>query len=257
MDAIEWVAAEQQKVELLVAPVLASGTYPSAVTLVRAGAGGSGGLFYRLAGGYERALFDIVRTDAAARVVQLVRDRLAPWRDGAPVENATIDRVRSVLVEIDDVPENQRDALAADEGIEVAMRRSTTHCDLHVFNVLVSDDEDAMVIDFAAVAQGPASVDPVALELSIIFHPDARDVCGDWPSVEQAENWDDFDRYVDGCPAPAFAEACRRWAFEVAAGDREVFASLYAYAARQLKFEDTRHEIAHALLSCARRRLGA
>jgi len=46
------------------------------------------------------------------------------------------------------------------------------------FNVLVPDDGQPMIIDFAAVGSRPASVDPVTLELSMIFHPDAREVCG-------------------------------------------------------------------------------
>lgn len=252
---IRWVVDEQQRVELLVAPTLASGSYPSAVTLVRAGAGTCGGLFYSFAGGYERSLYELVNAPNAPELVGAIRGQLAPWRDGAPVADMTIHDIRDLLVTLDDLPPELLGPLAQDENRSISTRRSTAHCDLHVFNVLVSDTNDPMVIDFGAVTQAPAALDPLTLELSIVFHPDAAAICDGWPSASQAQAWDDLGQYVEGCPAPGFVEACREWAFGVAAGDLEVFASLYAYAARQLKYQNTRHEIATALLDCALRRL--
>ena len=257
LDTVAAVCDEQHRVETLVAPVLPSGSYPSAVTLLRAGAGSRGGIFYRFAGGYDRSLFDAVAGGAGAEVVAAVRQLTEPWREGAPVEQLNLETIRNSLVQSADLPQDLQGAVRSDESVEVSARRCTTHGDLHLFNVLVPDDGQPMIIDFAAVGSRPASVDPVTLELSMIFHPDAREVCGEWPSTEQAEHWDDLNSYVDGCPHPDYIRACRLWAFEVAAGDREVFASLYAYSVRQLKFEDTPHAIALALVACARRRLGA
>lgn len=256
LNLLEHVIAEQQKVEMFVAPVLPSGAYPSAVTLVRCGAGGTGGLFYSLAGRFDRSLFDALQGGSAAEVVMRVRALLKPWLDGAPVERMTLGSVRECLIEEADLPTQYRGTLAPDEGIEVSARKCTGHFDLHVFNVLLDEDNGPIIIDFAAVNAGPASIDPVSLELSLVFHPDARGLGGSWPSAEQAENWDDLDRYSQGCPDSAFVAACRQWAFDVAAGDREVFASLYSYGLRQLKFTDTPHNVALALVQCARRRLG-
>lgn len=256
LDDIKWVEAECHNVETLVAPTLASGSYPSAVTLVRAGAGNSGGLFYRFAGGFERSLRDVVTSHDAPRVVEAVRNRLEPWRDGAPVERTTLEEIREGLVRMEQIPEGHRDAVAADESLEIAIRRATAHRDLHICNVLLSDSQIPMIIDFASVGPAPASVDPVTLELSVIFHPGAHDMTRSWPTLEQADHWDDFDRYVDGCPSPKFIESCRLWAFDVAAGDLEVYAVLYAYALRQLRFDRARRDVALALAGCALRRLG-
>ena len=254
LDDIHRVSAEHQKVERLVAPVLQPGTYPSAVTLVRAGAGTCGGLFYRFAGGFERSLFDLA-DEARAEVVGALRAQLDPWRDGSPVEEATIEDLRMLLISESELLGAAGDSLAADESRRISIRRATSHCDLHVFNVLISDNDEPMVIDFGAAASAPTAIDPVTLELSILFHPDAVGSCGDWPSREQAEAWDQLDEYLAGCPVPNFVRACREWAFGVAAGDYEVFASLYAYSARQLKYANTDHEVASALLGCAIRRL--
>jgi CheY-like chemotaxis protein len=256
IDALERVSAEQQKVENYVSPALPSGAYPSAVTLLRAGAGKRGGLVYSFAGGFEKSLADAIRAQTGAEPVERLRAVLSPWRDGAPVEETTLNQVRECLVESGDIPEEHRALMAGEEGVEVSVRKCTGHRDLHVYNVLLSDAGNPMIIDFAAVGPAPVSVDPISLELSLVFHPDARHITGDWPSVEQAECWDDVDTFTQGCPDREFVGRCRQWSFEVAAGDREVFGAMYAYALRQLKFSDTPDLITTGLIRCARRRLG-
>jgi CheY-like chemotaxis protein len=256
LDEISRVRDENHRVETLVAPVLLSGSYPNAVTLIAAGAGSIGGLFYRLADGFDRSLFDAIRQGSDAQsIVDALRLHLQPWRDGAPVVRLALSDVRRLMVADEDVPASYADELDVSE-VTFDAARCTSHCDLHIFNVLVSRDEMPMVIDFGEVGSAPPSIDPITLELSPIFHPDSVDELNGWPSVGQTERWDDLASYLDACPFPKFVSACRTWAFEVAAGDREVFAVLHAYAARQLKFPDTQHDLALALVSCARRRLG-
>jgi Ser/Thr protein kinase RdoA (MazF antagonist) len=45
------------------------------------------------------------------------------------------------------------------------------HGDLHGSTALVSASGSAVVVDYGDVAEGPASLDPVTLELSLILHP--------------------------------------------------------------------------------------
>jgi hypothetical protein len=70
-----------------------------------------------------------------------------------------------------------------------------------------------------------------------------------WPSIEQAAHWGDLDLYLIGCPIASFIRECREWALRVAAGNREVAASAYAYLLRQLKYDDTNKDLALALLT--------
>ena len=256
LDTIATASAENDRVETLVGPTLLSGSYPSAVTLVSAGASRCGGLFYRFAGGYETSLVDLIASPSAGQLVAKIRSLLSPWVDGARVEEVSLASVRELLAYQDKVPQDVLDQASAAEASTISSRWCTAHCDLHVFNVLVGAGETPMVIDFGAVQAAPPSLDPITLELSLFFHPEARKALGsNWPSVEQAERWDDLAFYLENCPAPMFVTACREWAFDVAAGDREVFAGLYAYAARQFQFDPDVHPVAAGLVSCALRRL--
>ncbi|MEX2100139.1 MAG: hypothetical protein WEB19_01880, partial [Acidimicrobiia bacterium] len=129
--------------------------------------------------------------------------------------------------------------------------------DLHGLNVLVGSGGVPLLIDFGEVRHGPAATDPVVLELSALFHPDAPEVLGDWPTADQARLWFDLESYTDGCPITAFVRACRRWASAqgVAAGDHEIAAVVYSFAMRQLKYEGTNKALALALIAAAAERL--
>jgi hypothetical protein len=87
------------------------------------------------------------------------------------------------------------------------------------------------------VAYGPTPLDPVSLELSLLFHPDAPKWESDWPLNDQLARWADFEVYEQDCPFPQFIRTCREWAVEVARGNRDVFACAYAYAASQARFK--------------------
>jgi hypothetical protein len=122
-----------------------------------------------------------------------------------------------------------------------------SHGDLHGFNVLVNDQNEPTLIDYGEVRKANGALDPVTLELSILFHPGIRGRFGDWPSVEQAAQWADMDSYLAGCPVSEFVRACRGWATVAAAGTDELLATAYAYALRQTKYGDAGTELALAI----------
>jgi hypothetical protein len=84
-----------------------------------------------------------------------------------------------------------------------------------------------------------------------VFHPSVADIRGGWPTLDNCRFWDRLDKYLVGCPVPGFVQACRKWAFEVSAGDREVYSNVYSVAIRQLKYPDTNHELAEAIARSA------
>ena len=126
-----------------------------------------------------------------------------------------------------------------------------SHGDLHGSNIFVSP-AGAQLIDYGDVGTAAASLDPVTLELSLFFHPDAPYRDGVWPSLEQAGSWGDLSTYIAACPFPDFVRDCRRWALRAGAGNREVAACAYGYLLRQLKYEDTNKALALALLDGVR-----
>ncbi|MBO6575704.1 MAG: phosphotransferase [Rhodothermales bacterium] len=127
-------------------------------------------------------------------------------------------------------------------------RRGIQHGDLHPANVLLID-ERPLLIDYERYESSALlCTDPVTLEFSLLFHPDAVRWRGDWPSEEQAAEWHDINTYTRNCPAAEFVIACREWAYATEEDPRAVAASVYAYACRQLRYPKTDKALAIALI---------
>ena len=167
---------------------------------------------------------------------------MARWTDGVPETRKTIKQVRQRL--LDDLSLDQiratfdLDWILNFENRPVQVRWACTHGDLHGKNIFVSS-AGPQLIDYDDIDDGPASLDPITLELSLLFHPDGPGRTGAWPSADQATMWGSLEVYLEGCPFAEFMRECRAWAIDVAAGRREVAASAYSYLVRQLKYHDT------------------
>jgi hypothetical protein len=237
--------------------LLGAGNFIAEMDVVEAGAADWGGVFYTLAAEYDRSLFELLRVDAAAgtRLVGRLRTIEDPWRVSARATNVKVRDVRRLLVSDEEVdrmqgefPGGWRDF----EARELSIRRGCQHGDMHGLNVLTAPGDRGVLIDYGEVTdQAPACLDTAVLELSLVFHPAASGIRGAWRTAENARAWDQLDDYLVGCPAPEFVRACRSWAFAVSAGDREVYATVYSSAVRQLKYGDTDHEIARAIATSA------
>jgi hypothetical protein len=105
-----------------------------------------------------------------------------------------------------------------------------------------------ILIDFAQVGESTASLDPITMELSLLFHPASRVMSAAWPTVNHAEHWDQIEEFLDRCPAAPFVRAAREWAHRVAAGPREMYATTYALTLRQMKYPDTDKDLARAIV---------
>jgi hypothetical protein len=127
------------------------------------------------------------------------------------------------------------------------------HGDMHGKNVLVDRAGHVMLIDFGDVERRPLGLDPVVLELSLIFHPD-RPRPGSEPPVDACMHWADVDQFAGATAFPGFVKACRDWALQVA-GERQVLCLTYAHAVRQLKYPETDKAKAVAVARAAAARL--
>ncbi|MGH2798961.1 MAG: hypothetical protein ACRDM0_15105 [Thermoleophilaceae bacterium] len=204
---------------------------------MQAGAGRRGALIYQLADEYTRSLFGLIadRDDAAVTATERLRERLGEWVTGAPVVARSLVELRRPL--ISDVQLRTAEITAPDErDVEVAVRETMAHGDLHGLNVLVNQLNEPALIDYGEVRRANAALDPVTLELSIVYHPTMAGRLDGWPTEAQAASWHDLDAYCDGCPVDAFVRACRAWAQDVSAGEQEVLATAYAYSIRQVKY---------------------
>lgn len=220
---------------------------------VFAGAGPLAGVFYRLLPDLE-SLAAVVRSDPtrASRVVNHLQPAERIWTEGRPQSARRVQDIRRYLVS-DEEMQNVKQLL---EGIDwesfenrnVQARICTQHGDLHCGNVMVDAHDEPVMIDYACVGEGTSCLDPITLEMSVLFHPDSKTVSGDWPTPAQVDRWDDLDTFTRGSPSEAFLRAARHWATEVAAGRREFYATAYALSVRQLKYADTDKVIAQGII---------
>jgi aminoglycoside phosphotransferase len=251
----EDAADEFERYRNFVASRLAPGVFAPTVMSISAGLRKQSGLISTLAGDGYQSVFRLLRENPseAARVVSHLRDKLAPWYDNPATNMITLRELRREKAS-DDVtsrPEPLGDRLDVIEELEIEMPRVITHGDMHGENILVDRRGQPLLIDFGDVGFGHAPVDPVTLELSLIYHVEgpARDnAIGssiDWQS------WPDISQCYGSSPLSAFASECRSWADEVGS-PRATLAFGYAHSLRQLKYPDVAAQIAIAIAqACA------
>lgn len=205
--------------------------------VVQAGAGRRGALIYQLADEHTESLFGLVASDdpAALTAAERLQARLTEWVSSAPVVVRSLAEIRRGSIADMELRRSGLN-LPDERDIDVMVREALAHGDLHGFNVLVTPRGEPTLIDYGEVRRAPAALDPLTLELSLIFHPNMARNLGVWPSEEQAKRWMEIDFYSRGCPFEDFVRACRSWAYEVAANADEVAAIAYAYSLRQAKY---------------------
>ena len=221
---------------------------PRKLAMLEFGAGGLAGIFYGLAEGFELSAFDLAlcqdgRAMAAINGVDAATRR---WTDGVPETRRTIREIRRRVLEDDALSailgRYAINWVNAFESVQIQTRWACIIGDLHGSNILVAANGAAVLIDYGDVGDGPASLDPITLELSLLFHPNRINLSG-WPSLDQARNWGSLDDYLKECPAVEFVRACRQWATRISAGNRELAACAFGYLLRQLRYEDTNKEL--------------
>lgn len=232
---------------------LANGAFPPVTGELNVGAAGFSGILYQVVGHEVQSLFDVLMADVAraTEAVARLRQDQAIWHGARKIEKFRVSDVRRALIG-DVTLEGHKHLLdgidlSDVENIEIDVARCIQHCDLHCGNVLFDDGGRPMVIDYPETGLACASLDPVALELSTIFHRDAPDRAG-WPSELRAELWPDVDGFCSETLHEQFIRSCRAWAHGVAASPQEVLAVAYAYALRQVKYEDTDKALVRAIV---------
>lgn len=222
---------------------LGIGACPPLYCAVDSGVGANGAIFYTLTDDDTASLFDRLAADPliGPTVVGRVRAGLQRWTEAATADIVSVGDVRRRLIDDDAAAVVEAkfniSSLRAIETRPVQVSQSCIHGDLHCGNVLVKSDGDAVLIDFGDAGPGFTSLDPIALELSLIFHPDAAKLGLRDGLMKNLEAWPNVDEFVLDDRLKPMILACREWAHDVGGGDHSVLASAYAYALRQLKYE--------------------
>jgi hypothetical protein len=222
---------------------LGIGACPPLYCAIDCGVGQHGAIFYTLTDEDTVSFFERLAADPSIgpTVVGRVRSGLLRWTEAATADMVTVADVRRRLIDDSEAQAIEDKfgiaSLRTIEARNVQVSQSCIHGDLHCGNVLVKSDGDAVLIDFGDAGPGFTSLDPIALELSLVFHPDAKKLGLRDSLMENLEAWPDVDGFVRDDRMKDMIAACREWAHDVGGGDQSVLASAYAYALRQLKYE--------------------
>ena len=256
IDHIQDIHQESNNMKSFVVPILQQGKYAAEIDIVDVAAGCLGGLFQRRADTFNYTLGQKMEREPkdATIIINELHEAETPWIDSAGNAQIRIKEIREWFLQ----DESQLDKIPGSinwetfEARSVNCRISNQHCDLHPGNILVDDDNHILMIDFAKTSDNRSLVvDPISLELSLVFHREFKKLCQPWPNIKQIEDWFDLDKYIVDCPLPEFVSACREWTISVCSTPREIAAVVYAYSVRQLKFPDVDEEIALTLISTA------
>ncbi|EOD9097904.1 TPA: phosphotransferase [Pseudomonas aeruginosa] len=259
----EKISEESRKYDSMVG-ALGIGSFPSKLCLLEYGAKNSSAIFYRLANNHDQSLFDLAQTEPKScfPVIEKLRETLQPWAEGSTVIRRRISEIRQCLLK--DV---NKDAIKSKfslgwideiEDLTVSVRWGRTHGDLHGGNILVSRELSPVLIDFGDVSEGALPLDVSTLLLSHFFHPETAD------ELIASIGINEIIAAVNKLEFPtewSLGEAMNfiiQWLKDHSSdSERTIFASIYSYTLRQLKFDDTNKELALGILEVCRTRLAS
>lgn len=254
VSSLKDIADERGRYDAEISRLLPGG-YPSLTVAIDAGAGDYGGLFYGMVGDSVESLFKRLAVGHASlpQVPARIRAIETPWYLAKEVRDVSVAQIRRRMigdVSLHEVAEHLQgiDTTAIEARI-VRTGHCSQHGDMHCANVVFAGAGDGMVIDFGDAGPSVGTLDPVALELSTIFHAQHSLLPTAWPTEQHMEKWVTVAEFVKDCSFATFILGCREWANEAAASPEEVIAMAYAYAMRQLKYDDTRKPLLRALIS--------
>lgn len=103
------------------------------------------------------------------------------------------------------------------------------------------------MIDYGDVKEAPACLDPITLELSLLFHPKGPLLVENKISKPMVDSFLSDSLQIDDDYCLDYINECRKWTSDKSIGRKEILSVRYAYLIRQLKY-DTNPEVASKLL---------
>ncbi|MFA1684537.1 phosphotransferase [Achromobacter dolens] len=221
---------------------------------INRGLRGFAGVFYSLAEDHDETLFDVIakRPQAVAPILHAVRAGMERWPGAGTMRQVKVQEIRRRLLSDGALAEIQKKfdlpEIAAVEELEVRAHSACIHGDLHGGNILISNKDAPILIDFGDVGPGFSCIDPITLELSMIFHPDSNQNGVAQSLLGRIHDWPDIESYCTQNPLSPVIEACRDWAHDQGGSDGAVLAAGYAFAVRQLKYETVDPQVTTGLI---------
>lgn len=255
------ISEESLKYDTMVG-ALGIGSFPSKLCLLEYGAKNIAAIFYRLANQHNQNLFDLIQagSETSLKVIENLRETLIPWKEGSTIIRKTISEIRRCLLK-DEHKNSIKDAYSLAwideiEELTASVRWGRTHCDLHGGNILISRDLSPVLIDFGDVSEGALPLDAATLFLSPFFHPDtANDLIESIGITEIISAVERLETTSNSTLSPTI-NFTLKWLREYSSdADRTIYASIYSYTLRQLKFDDTNKTLALGILEACKNKL--
>lgn len=236
---------------------LAVGCFPGYLAEFFAGCGDRKGVFFQFAVHYTNDYFDMFAQgdDALLQVATATKGIFTNWTQVKQPEHMTVGDIRRFLCsdekfatltsDFEELGINFTEFEAKPLRTHIAIQ----HADLHGMNILLSKENLPIVIDYGDVRCCPSVIDPITLELSHYFHPKMKDVVTH--DLALASNWFSDKQMLEHSPTPCTAEFLRQWSRENSFLRSDYTAGVYAYAVRQLTYDDTNKDFARALVKAA------
>lgn len=219
---------------------------------IKVGAAGYGAVAYSLATDHSSFFSLCAQNETKAlAALEVLRQRLDSRLEGAQPVTTSVSDIRRLVLSDEEAsdlwPPDIGVAREVVESARVQSRNCLLHGDLHGANVLVDSTGHPLLIDFGSVREGPASFDPLLLEMSFLFHPYGRRLLPRDVGLINID-WTDGDAYCASSPSPRVAASCRAWATDTGGSTEEILAVGYSWALRQLRYEYGDHDLALAIL---------
>lgn len=238
------IMEEKQRYDA-VAPRLRPGDFAPMVSYIPHGARKSGGLFYTLADDYPYSALQWFEQNPsdACEFIDRIRAIVDDWQEAQQANRISIGAMRRAQIGDESVAPFGKELESVKwqevESTEIEINHSMQHGDLHGFNILVDKLGRPILIDFGSSGYSACCLDPIVLELSILFHEQSPFRGGSWPSPEQCEVWDQVEDFVIDSQLREVLLKTRSWGIEVSNSPQAFYATAYCQVMRQLKYQDT------------------
>lgn len=143
-------------------------------------------------------------------------------------------------------------------SLTATIRVGVRHGDLHPGNVLIDNDQ-AVLIDFDSTTFAAGALDPVTMLISTLVHPDSPIRGAAWPDASEISARFATSDFGRGHECEAWFRGVFAWVEECRTSERELWALVLAYAARQLRYNDVLEdaEVVDRVVAIARRAAAA
>lgn len=231
------------------------GSFPNLLNQYYAGCANKKGVFYQFAAQYNSDYFEHLfnNENITLQILERIRSILDIWNNNKQVKQIQISDIRKKLCS--DFKFKSLEATLKDFELNEFERKTLNinsciqHADLHGKNILVSEELNPIIIDYGDIQEASSVLDIVTLELSPYFHPAASGSTS--PSIKLFENWFDEEAHIKLSPFPEVSKFLRGWKNDNCFLTREYIVTVYAYAIRQLTYEETNKSFAIALIKSA------